>query len=48
MNTISKTHRNRSKFGMTSIARTITSQASLEKDGGDITMGLEGYYPTRG
>jgi hypothetical protein len=47
MNTISKTHRNRSKFGMTSIARTITSQTSLEKDGGDITMGLEGCYPPR-
>jgi hypothetical protein len=31
-----------------SIARTITSQASLEKDGGDVTMGLEGCDPARG
>jgi hypothetical protein len=33
---------------MTSIARTIISQASLAKDGGDLTMGLERCYPAPG
>jgi hypothetical protein len=33
---------------MTSIARTIISQASLAKDGGDLAMGLERCYPAPG
>jgi len=33
---------------MTSIARTIISQASLEMDGGDIGMELERCYPAPG